>query len=63
MAVDITVTVVWVILGAVFLLQYKRLSEDPSKGDGRTPPQRWRILGIVFLALAAIRVLDLATRG
>jgi hypothetical protein len=36
---------------------------SPSQARDRTPPQRWRTLGVVFLALAAIRVLGMAANA
>jgi hypothetical protein len=52
-------TVFWLLLGAAFLLQAKRLEEDPSKATDATPPSRWRILGFVMLGIATINVIAL----
>ncbi|HMJ35437.1 MAG TPA: hypothetical protein VK501_16130 [Baekduia sp.] len=52
-------TVLWLLLAALFLLQAKRLEEDPSKATDGTPPHRWRILGFVMLGIASINVVAL----
>jgi hypothetical protein len=52
-------TVFWLLLAALFLLQAKRLEQDPSKAVDGTPPSRWRILGFVMLGIASLNVVAL----
>jgi predicted secreted protein len=52
-------TVVWLLLAALFFLKAQQVAADPSKGPAGTPPSRWRILGAIMIGVAIINIIAL----
>jgi uncharacterized membrane protein YidH (DUF202 family) len=55
-ALAVFLIVVWLLLAMLFLLQARRLEQDPSKATDDTPPARWRLLGLGMIGLAVVNL-------